>query len=317
MIARAIVVLPHPDSPASASTSPSCSVSVAPSTARAMSGFFAPDPGPQADAGLELDLQIADLDDRPSEVGGRRRRYDLRAHVAASAAAGMGPVHEQAGRASARAGVVELGIDRSAVLEHRRAPRVERAARGDGLRVGRVAPEARRLAPEAVVADLGERGRECRRVGVLRVVEDVLGRALLDDPAGVHHREPVRDLHQHRQVVGDEDHRQTEVALELLHQPQDLRLHHHVERRRGLVGDDQRWVAGQRHRDHHTLLLAAGQLVRVVVAAARREPDLLEQRARPSPSLRARPPGRGRRSPRRSGRPPSARGSASAAPPGR
>ena len=60
---------------------------------------------------------------------------------------------------------------------------------------------------------------------------------------------------------------------------QDLRLHHHVERRRGLVGDDQRRVARERHRDHHPLLLAPRELVRVVVQAAGGQPDLLEELA--------------------------------------
>jgi hypothetical protein len=42
----------------------------------------------------------------------------------------------------------------------------------------------------------------------------------------------------------------------------------HVQRCRGLVGDQQLGLAGQRHRDHHALLLAAGQLVRVGLHAA-------------------------------------------------
>ena len=50
-----------------------------------------------------------------------------------------------------------------------------------------------------------------------------------------------------------------------LHQLEDLRLHRHVERGRGLVGDEQLRVADQRHRDHRALAHAAGELVRVVV----------------------------------------------------
>src|SRR3990170_3451222 len=45
---------------------------------------------------------------------------------------------------------------------------------------------------------------------------------------------------------------------------QDLRLHGHIERRRRLVRDDQRGVEHERHRDHDTLLLAAGELERVM-----------------------------------------------------
>ena len=67
--------------------------------------------------------------------------------------------------------------------------------------------------------------------------------------------------------------------LQRAEQLQDLRLDHHVERGRGLVGDDQRRAARERHGDHHALLLTAGKLVRVVLDAARRQAHLFEQRA--------------------------------------
>ena len=46
---------------------------------------------------------------------------------------------------------------------------------------------------------------------------------------------------------------------------EDLGLDRDVERGGRLVGDQQLRLAGQRHRDHHALAQAAGQLVRVVV----------------------------------------------------
>ena len=77
-------------------------------------------------------------------------------------------------------------------------------------------------------------------------------------------------------------HREPEVALQVLEQAQDLRLHHHVERGRRLVGDEQARLARERHRDQHALALAAGELVRVVVArGAAGQPDELEQLADP------------------------------------
>ena len=72
------------------------------------------------------------------------------------------------------------------------------------------------------------------------------------------------------EVVRDQDHRQAELAAQLLEQLEDLRLHHHVERRGGLVADDQLGLAGQRERDHHALAHAAGELVRVLAGAGRR-----------------------------------------------
>jgi hypothetical protein len=68
-------------------------------------------------------------------------------------------------------------------------------------------------------------------------VEHLVGGAFLDDLPGVHDREPIGRLDEHREVVRDEDHRQGELSLELLHESQHLRLHHHIERGRRLVGD--------------------------------------------------------------------------------
>jgi hypothetical protein len=79
--------------------------------------------------------------------------------------------------------------------------------------------------------------------------------------------------------VGDEQDGEPERHLQVAQQPQHLGLHHHVERRRRLVGDQQPRIAGKRERDQHALALPAGQLVRVVLCAARREPDELEQLA--------------------------------------
>ena len=50
-------------------------------------------------------------------------------------------------------------------------------------------------------------------------------------------------------------------------QVEDLGLHGHVERGGRLIGQDQAGVEHQRHRDDDALLLAAGELVRIVVHA--------------------------------------------------
>src|SRR5262249_22226818 len=54
-------------------------------------------------------------------------------------------------------------------------------------------------------------------------------------------------------------------ALEPAHEVEDLGLGGHVERGGRLVGDQERRVAGERHRDHRALALAAGELVGVGV----------------------------------------------------
>ena len=57
------------------------------------------------------------------------------------------------------------------------------------------------------------------------------------------------------EVVGDEQQRQVVGRFHLAEQVEDLCLNRHVERRRRLVGDDERRMAGQRHRDEHALTL--------------------------------------------------------------
>jgi hypothetical protein len=53
------------------------------------------------------------------------------------------------------------------------------------------------------------------------------------------------------------------AGLELGQKVQDLRLDRDVERRRGLVGDQEVRPVGERHGDHHPLPLPAGKLVRI------------------------------------------------------
>ena len=52
-------------------------------------------------------------------------------------------------------------------------------------------------------------------------------------------------------------------------QLQDLGLDRDIERRRRLIGDQQGRIVGERHRDHHPLPLAARELVRKSIEAAR------------------------------------------------
>ena len=106
------------------------------------------------------------------------------------------------------------------------------------------------------------------RVGVQRRAHQGADRALLDEAAGVHHRDPVGDLAGDAEVVGHEDHAHAHLLLELAQQQQDLDLHGRVERRRGLVGQQQLRAAGQGDGDHRALAQAAGQLVRIGGQAA-------------------------------------------------
>ena len=112
------------------------------------------------------------------------------------------------------------------------------------------------------------RGRHCSsalRVRILRILEHALRGALLLDLAVAHHDDVVGDLAHHGEVVRDEEHRHLVLLLQRADQVEDLLLDRDVERRRGLVGDQELGLARDRHRDHHALLLAARHLRRVGV----------------------------------------------------
>ncbi len=94
----------------------------------------------------------------------------------------------------------DAGRDRRAVVVgERRAARVEAAAGRDPGRVGDLAAQHDRLEP----LHLRHHREQRPRVGVAGRAEHLLGRAGLDDPAEVHHRDPVGDVPGQAQVVGD------------------------------------------------------------------------------------------------------------------
>ena len=85
------------------------------------------------------------------------------------------------------------------------------------------------------------------------------------------------------------------LLLEVAHQVQDLGLDGHVQRGRGLVGDEQLRLAGERHGDHHALRHAARHLVRVGLDAPVRVGDADHahqlQRTAPAPPCASCPGG--------------------------
>ena len=81
--------------------------------------------------------------------------------------------------------------------------------------------------------------------------------------------------------------RQPQLALERRKQVQDLRLHGDVERRHGLVGDEQPWLEDERASDADALLLAARELARVPGVAHRTMigPPPLQHRPHSAPAF--------------------------------
>ena len=94
-------------------------------------------------------------------------------------------------------------------------------------------------------------------VGMLRIFQDVIDAAVFDDLSLLHHADAIRDLAHDAEVVGDEQHRHAEPALQLAQQLEDLRLYGDVERGGRLICDQQVRFVGERHGDHDALALAA------------------------------------------------------------
>ena len=189
------------------------------------------------------------------------------------------PARARGGRAAPRPGRPQLRVDRRAHVDGVRAARAKRAPRRQLARIGRVARQAGRRHPEGGVADDREGGCQRARVRVHGRREDLIAGPLLDDAPRVHDRDPPAHRGERRQVVGDEDDGQPEALLEVLQQPQHLSLDHDVQRGGRLVGDQQARLAGEREADEDALALAAGELVRVVARAARRQADELQKLA--------------------------------------
>ena len=262
MIARAIVVFPQPDSPASARTSPRRSCKVTPSTARASAPSCPPMPAPSPTRPANVTCEVPHLEHRRRPAPDRGRLSTLTRLLRRVRHRAL---DQQAGGPASLAGRVELGHDGRAFVERDRAPGVERAPGRDRLRVAAGRRRDRTAARGSDASPIaGKAAASAFVYGCCGVPNTSRGRALLDDPARVHDRQAVRDLDEHREVVGDEQHREPQLALEVLQQLEDLGLDHDVEGGGRLVGDDQVGAARERHRDHDALLLAARELVRVV-----------------------------------------------------
>jgi len=113
------------------------------------------------------------------------------------------------------------------------------------------------------------------------VVEQFHHVARLGDLPTVHYRHRIAVFEHDGDVVGDHQHADLPIILQVVDVVEDLVLHDHVERGRRLVSDDEARLQEQRKRDDRSLLHPAGKLMGVVVDAGLREADDVEQFAEP------------------------------------
>ena len=114
----------------------------------------------------------------------------------------------------------------------------------------------------AVSHSLSERGIESTSFcGVLvrRAAEHRVDRPRLDDRPAIEHVDALDDLAHDREIVGDEEVAHPELVAQRREEVEDLRLHGDVERRDGLVADEQARLDRQRAGDRDALPLAARQ----------------------------------------------------------
>jgi hypothetical protein len=128
-----------------------------------------------------------------------------------------------AGDELARRLLLERRGDPTTHVDRQRAPRVEGTPGGrlGGTRELAVEDDLRPPALAPRVGN-GDRAHERLGVGVQRPREQGIARRQLDDPAQVHHGDPVADVADDREVVGDEQIRDPEAALQVDQQVQDL-----------------------------------------------------------------------------------------------
>src|SRR5919108_733637 len=117
----------------------------------------------------------------------------------------------------------------------------------------------------ALAGDVGNGAQQPAGVRVARVGEQLVARAALDDPPPVHDRDAVGELGHHGQVVAHVQRGDPMAPAQISHGLQHSGLCRHVEAGGRLVAHDHVRAVRERHRDRDALLLAARELVRVVL----------------------------------------------------
>jgi hypothetical protein len=91
-----------------------------------------------------------------------------------------------------------------------------------------------------------------------RSTKDAAGGADFNDLTGVDHRNPIGQVTDDTEVVGDEQDAGANALAQLVKEIEDLGLDGNVERRGGFVGNKQFRMRRYRHGNHDALLHAAG-----------------------------------------------------------
>src|SRR5262245_35041755 len=108
---------------------------------------------------------------------------------------------------------------------------------------------------------------------MLRRGEYVFDAAFLHDLAAVHYQYTVGQCAHDRKIVRDKKVGDAEAVRQVFEKLDDLRADRDVERRHGLVKDDDLRLKNKRAGDGDALALTAGELVRIFLSIGRGKAD--------------------------------------------
>src|SRR5262249_27776374 len=170
---------------------------------------------------------------------------------------GLGDV---AGDAAPRPRPPQRRRGRLAFADRQRAARPEAAALA-GIDDSRGLADVARVGEAELGTRIGDGREEKLRVRVLRPLDDVFRRPLLDEMTGVQHEHAVGDVAGARDVMRDVEERDAFALTQLAHQVENPDPDRDVEHRHGLVRDDQLRLDGERLCEPDPLALSAAQLI--------------------------------------------------------
>jgi hypothetical protein len=100
----------------------------------------------------------------------------------------------------------------------------------------------------------------------------------------IHHYDAATDVFDDCEIVSNEQVGEAELALQVLQQVDNLRLHGDIEGAHRLVADDEFWFNGQGASDADPLALATAELVWVAVRVGGVKTHIVQQRKDTTPT---------------------------------
>src|SRR5450756_2868918 len=141
----------------------------------------------------------------------------------------------------------------SALLRRKRAAWVETTALGHMVWGGDHALDGGQRFVGLLLREFRNGLQQTVRVRMTRRLEDLFGRRVLDNLAGIRDGDGLCHFSDDGKVVGNDENGHTQLLLKSTHQVQNLRLDGDIERRRGFIRDQELRVRGTSHSYHDPL----------------------------------------------------------------